>query len=144
MNIFYLDADPVLAAQMQADKHVIKMALESTQILSTVLGGPYKPTHKNHPSVLWAAKHVGWTLEHQKALLAEYTYRYGKVHKCAEISFTPDLSKDEPFVPPPMCMPEEFRQENVIEAYRAYYRGGKAHIAKWNRGREPPSWWTAA
>ena len=52
MNIFYLDPDPVAAAQMQCDKHVVKMALETAQILSTVLGGPYKPTHAKHPSVL--------------------------------------------------------------------------------------------
>ena len=35
MNIFYLDTDPVLAAQMQCDKHVVKMILESAQMLCT-------------------------------------------------------------------------------------------------------------
>ena len=33
MNIFYLDRDPVVAAQMMCDKHVIKMILESDQML---------------------------------------------------------------------------------------------------------------
>ena len=33
MNIFYLDRDPVVAAQMMVDKHVIKMILESAQML---------------------------------------------------------------------------------------------------------------
>ena len=45
MNIFYIDKDPVKAARMQCDKHVVKMALESAQILCTahrVLDGkPY-------------------------------------------------------------------------------------------------------
>lgn len=35
MNIFYLDEDPNLAAQYQYDKHVIKMILETAQLLST-------------------------------------------------------------------------------------------------------------
>ena len=35
MNIFYLHKDPVVAAQMSCDKHVVKMILESAQLLST-------------------------------------------------------------------------------------------------------------
>ena len=32
MNIFVLDRDPVVAAQMQCDRHVVKMVLESAQM----------------------------------------------------------------------------------------------------------------
>ena len=35
MNIFILDKDPVIAAQLQCDKHVVKMIVESAQMLST-------------------------------------------------------------------------------------------------------------
>ena len=35
MNIFYVDKDPVKAAQMMCDKHIVKMILESAQMLST-------------------------------------------------------------------------------------------------------------
>ena len=35
MNIFYLSSDPIAAAQMQVDKHVVKMILETAQLLST-------------------------------------------------------------------------------------------------------------
>ena len=35
MNIFYLDKDPIVAAQMSCDKHVCKMIIESAQMLST-------------------------------------------------------------------------------------------------------------
>jgi hypothetical protein len=35
MNIFVLDKDPVLAAQQQCDKHIVKMITESAQMLST-------------------------------------------------------------------------------------------------------------
>ena len=51
MNIFRLDNDPISAAIYQCDKHVVKMCLETAQLLSTthrILDG--KATHKNHPS----------------------------------------------------------------------------------------------
>jgi hypothetical protein len=35
VNIFYLDKDPIVAAQMSCDKHVCKMIVESAQMLST-------------------------------------------------------------------------------------------------------------
>lgn len=35
LNIFYLDHDPRAAAQAHCDKHVVKMVLETAQILST-------------------------------------------------------------------------------------------------------------
>ena len=35
MNIFYIDKDPAQAAQWMVDKHVVKMILESAQLLST-------------------------------------------------------------------------------------------------------------
>mgnify|MGYP006111384259 CR=1 FL=1 len=38
MNIFCLDKDPVKAAEMMCDKHVVKMIIESCQILSAVQG----------------------------------------------------------------------------------------------------------
>lgn len=50
MNIFYLDENPVLAAEFHCDKHVVKMILESAQLLSTahrVLDG--KKIEVRHP-----------------------------------------------------------------------------------------------
>ena len=35
MNIFYVDRDPVKAIQMMCDKHIVKMILESAQMLCT-------------------------------------------------------------------------------------------------------------
>ena len=65
MNIFYLDKDPVRAAEYHCDKHVVKMILESSQMLCTahrLLSGEdycndkglYKLAYKNHPSTKWA------------------------------------------------------------------------------------------
>ena len=90
MNIFYLDKCPVKAASFQYNKHVVKMILESAQMLCTahhLLGNtnvPYKPTHKNHPSAVWVrqnAKHYQWLYNHMLALGNEYTKRYNKIHK---------------------------------------------------------------
>lgn len=83
MNLFILDKDPVTAAQQQCDKHVVKMIVESGQMLSTVhrmLDGTlirrpsksgrtqvkyyvhpnpllesilYKAVHFNHPCTVW-------------------------------------------------------------------------------------------
>ena len=81
MNIFYLSRSPVEAAKMQCDKHVVKMILETAQLLSTAhheLDGAsvaYKPTHKNHPSAVWvrsSSDHYRWTVAHLEALGSEY------------------------------------------------------------------------
>jgi hypothetical protein len=59
MNIFCLDTDPVVAAQYHCDKHNVKMILEATQLLCTTfwmqdIEAPYRKTHFNHPSAIWA------------------------------------------------------------------------------------------
>jgi hypothetical protein len=108
MNIFYLDRDPVTAAKAMTDKHVVKMILESAQLLSTahrvIDGTPtvqysksnaklvryahsndllYKSTHINHPSAIWvrtSTSNYEWLYRHFCALCDEYTRRYTKVH----------------------------------------------------------------
>ena len=94
MNIFYLDRDPKIAAQLACDKHVVKMILESAQMLCTahrVLdgdepadhGGMYKMVHKNHPSTIWtrtSEMNYQWHWRYFDSLLKEYTHRYGKHH----------------------------------------------------------------
>jgi hypothetical protein len=45
MNIFILDLDPVISASMLCDKHVVKMIVESAQMLSTahrILDGKFE------------------------------------------------------------------------------------------------------
>jgi hypothetical protein len=110
MNLFYLDKDPVEAAKMHCDRHVVKMIIEVAQMLSTahrVLDGEmytdlskngrrikrwklfenddivYKATHVNHPSSKWIRETLGNYLYAYKlfvALCDEFEYRYGKVH----------------------------------------------------------------
>ena len=157
MNIFYLDKDPVIAAQMSCDKHVVKMILESAQMLSTahrVLDGDeyadkvglYKMAHKNHPSTIWVRssyQHYKWLYDHMVALMREYTYRYGK-HHATERLLTP-LSEYPQAIPvgdytnPPQCMPEICKGEDTVLAYQNYYIIEKSGFARWTK-REIPTW----
>ena len=149
MNIFVLHTNPVLAAQMQCDKHVVKMCLETAQILSTVVSGPYKPTHVNHPCTIWArtaTDNFFWLVAHGLALCKEYSIRYGKRHKCHDIIESIEFESAKgvvplgPMTPFAQCMPEQFRQENPVLAYRAYYHSKP--FAAWDKGRPAPSWWS--
>lgn len=95
MNIFATDKDPVKSAAYLDDKRVVKMCLETAQLLCgaiNVVAGeqvtPYKTSHKNHPCSIWTRQTLSnwmWLYRHGKALAAEYTARYGKTHKCEAI-----------------------------------------------------------
>jgi hypothetical protein len=107
MNIFVLDKDPKIAAQYHVNKHIVKMPLETAQLLCGVhhLSGtnketiPYRLTHKNHPCSIWARKSLSnymWLCKFGLELCYEYTHRYEKVHKCQAIiewckSYHPDI-----------------------------------------------------
>lgn len=185
INIFYLDVNPTKAAQMMCDKHVVKMILESAQLLSTahrVIDGEltevivnnkpkkiyvlpddinhliYKTTHINHPSAKWTRECVGnyvWLACHLNALLDEYTYRYGKIHKVRQTGLNQILSvvpeKLSKGINPnglewlshttmPCAMPQEYiiTQDSVLN-YREYYRKGKTHLLAYTN-RERPDW----
>lgn len=158
MNIFYLDRDPVIAAQMQCDRHVVKMILESAQMLSTAhrvidgdyradRGGFYKMAHKNHPSTIWvraSSENYRWLWKHFDALLKEYTHRYGKHHateRLRNILFMPPLNivHGVPLTDPPQCMPELCKGEDTVLAYQNYYIIEKSGFARWTK-REIPAW----
>lgn len=135
MNVFYLSRDPEEAASMHIwPKHTVKMILECAQLLSTahhVLGdgGPYKLTHKNHPSAVWVrqgALNYGYVYELMMALGEEYTAKTGRIHKTiADHADTlKQLPKNIPmvdFFDPPQCMPDEYKAEDAVKAYHNYY-----------------------
>ena len=161
MNIFYTHTDPTIAARNLPDKLVVKMILESAQVLSTahhILDGAsaensdvlYKPTHKNHPSCVWVrecSNNYLWVYRHFKAMCAEYTERYGKVHMTEKkllraLSSVPkSIDRVSPMTEVPQCMPEKYRTSDPVSSYREYMQGTK-HYAKW--GKIPdrrPKWW---
>ena len=102
MNIFVTDTDPVQSAQNLPDKHIVKMPLETCQMLAIIFsdwyygvgqlhkrnGQPYATKNgafRNHPCTQWAAANqhnLAWLITHGYALCAEYHSRYGKVHTC--------------------------------------------------------------
>lgn len=149
MNIFYLSTDPEKAAQMMYNKHVVKMILESAQLLCTahvISDGenadvPYKVTHKNHPSAIWARESTSnykWLYDHMIALGEEYTRRYGKKHltilKCSGVlSKAPaNVTKTE-FTEMPQCMPDQYKVPgNSVEAYWNYYEAEKVNVKNAN------------
>ena len=154
MNIFYIDTCPVKAAQMQCDKHVVKMVLESAQMLCAahhVLEGgapvPYKLAHKNHPSTVWVrsnSKHYDWLYRHFMALSDEYTERYGRVHlaweKCHTVLMFPPMSiPDIEWTDPPQCMPDECKRETSLAGYTEYYFNYKPLVIdmRWPSHRQP-------
>jgi len=164
MNIFVLDKDPVEAAKLCCDKHVIKMPTESMQMLSTNLNhfgieSPYKPVMLNHPCTIWARQSYEnheWLLEHCLALCKEYTARYGKVHAVestfnqywnelhqetlyahwSTIGLTPFVRAIKKGVYTHLLDEKLF--PCTIEAYREYYKLDKWRIATWRNGR--PEW----
>lgn len=165
MNIFFLDKDPILAAQYQVDKHVVKMCVETAQLLSTahrVIDGDekyslpdqrdsvlYKPSHINHPCAVWvreSVKNYIWAVEHFHALLDEYAYRYNKEHKSGNLVLycdtPPHKLKQYESTPIRLCVPEKYRKRRIlspVQCYRAYYIHEKAHIHSW-KNRNPPDW----
>lgn len=156
MNIFVLDPCPVTSAEMMCDKHVVKMVLESAQILCSPFppgDAPYRRTHFNHPCAIWARKTRGnyhWLVRHAFALSREYTYRYGREHASLRViewchtNETRLLLEDLSMTPFPLAMPDQYRiPGDAVGSYRAYYLAEKASIATWTR-RNPPTWWNAA
>ncbi len=144
MNIFYLDKCPYKAAELQYNKHVVKMILESAQMLCTAHhhynngdNVPYKIAHYNHPSTIWCRKNKNtyrWLYNHMIALGQEYTARYGKTHltitKCKEpLDCYPPGMPWGKFIQPPQAMPDEYKVEgDSLTAYWNYYEGEKYKI----------------
>tara|TARA_B100000963_G_scaffold147988_1_gene128831 strand:+ start:352 stop:888 length:537 start_codon:yes stop_codon:yes gene_type:complete len=109
MNIFVTDSDPIKSARVLPDKHVVKMPLETCQMLSIVFshwyydwgddlvkkkdGVPFKVAKgafRNHPCTQWAAAslfNTAWLIQHGCGLSQEYSHRYQKLHGCHKALF---------------------------------------------------------
>lgn len=156
MNIFILDNDPKKAAWYLCDKHVVKMILESAQLLSAGHAretayngaGPYKLTHAKHPCTLWvnhSRANYEWLIEHVEEMMRVYEHTYGRKHAsgnviewCKEnldkLCFSGNTLTDFP-----LAMPDDCKVGNAVESYREYYRKHKKQFAKW-KNRKVPEW----
>jgi len=163
MNIFVLDKKPEIAARMHCDKHIPKMCVEAAQMMASALrrhgatdeqmpltksGTPYKGGYAHHPCTVWAGenrKNFIWLYRYGITLCQEYTSRFGKVHSCSEPMqvmyrirkiIPPRKGKKVPFA---QAMPDEYKDEDAVKAYRAYYHSKQ--FAKWEKGTPAPNWW---
>ena len=155
MNIFVLDYTPAVAAEAHCDKHVVKMVLETAQLLCTchrICGSEfadelYKPTHVNHPCSKWlreSTENYHWTSDLFFWLLQEYYYRFDKEHACARllplIEKPPeelDIADATDFA---LAMPDEYKEYgDPVECYRQYYAWEKSRLLYYT-GRTPPDW----
>ena len=169
MNIFYLSHKPSRCARWHCDKHVVKMILETTQLLYTahwVLGttdfssapltkagrhGYQSIRNKNHPSAIWAREtldHYMWLCVFGAYLCEEYKYRFGqtKQHSCEKhldwLTIHVPQNMESGWRQPPQAMPDEFRRADSIPAYRAYYLGAKKEMLHYTK-RHKPHWITS-
>ena len=145
MNIFVTDPSPYVSAQCLPDKHVVKMPLETCQMLSIVCshkwghgygelhrtdGEPYKTSKgafSSHPCTIWANEsltNTWWLLKHGLALCAEYTHRYGKVHSCQKTLEEAEsiIPFSVPTTPTSFAFagPDEFKYDTSIDTFTAY------------------------
>lgn len=183
MNIFYLSKNQIECAQFHNSKHVVKMILEYSQLLSTahrIIDGTeitvksnsgrnvkrwilddnrndilYSATHASHPSAIWVRQSLSnymWLSHLLVELCKEYTYRYGKVHKCESIGLVkmllntvPKNISNGPFTEPTPAMDKSYIIPNdSIKSYRNYYVNAKQHLASWSgkiNSRNVPDWY---
>lgn len=159
MNIFVTDENPLISAANLDDKRVVKMVLESAQLLSYCVWyydtpwwettQMYKPSHQNHPCAKWVLESSGnfkWLLRHFDALLTEYRARYGKTHASERLlipfhSFLDNLDRTEPMTPfvnaaSNMEQGVTFKHiQDVPLAYKLYL------TERWKRDKRNPTWY---
>lgn len=152
MNIFILDKNIEKCAQYHCDQHVIKMILESVQMLCTALNKkgfttPYKSTHTRHPCVLWVElsfENFLWLRKLALALNAEYRFRFEKDSDHKSILVLNEISdhsyENRGLTEFAQAMPNQYKiPGDAVKAYRQFYLGEKMGFAKWTR-RVVPKW----
>lgn len=108
----------------------------------------YRATHINHPSAVWVRQSISnymWLSHLLVELCKEYTYRYGKVHKCERDGLTNTLLNNVPknisnsiFTEPTPAMDVKYKVKgDSIQSYINYYNGDKRRMFSW-KNREVP------
>jgi len=171
VNIFFVDENPVVAAQSLCDKHQGKMLVESVQMMVSALrrhgatdadvpltakGTPHKGGYANHPSTRWVGDSLSnftWLFDHSVALADEFALRFGKEHACARqldaVRASACMVPDVPMTAVPLCVGDELHAKygttavlsEAVDIYREFYTIDKASFAKWLKGRPSPDWW---
>jgi hypothetical protein len=161
MNIFGIDTDTTSCATYHTDRHIVKMPLETAQMVSFVyyhkdlwdgevpnLLMNFSAGHDKHPCSLWLRENLVnflWSCEFGIKLIEEYRFRYdSQKHERCKMIFEwsldnlPNLPVAE-FTPFAKAMPEEYKVDCSIESYRNYYKLGKSELHQWTK-RNKPEW----
>ena len=164
MNIFVTDPSPHVSAQVLPDKHIVKMPLETCQMLSIVCsdkwghnygelhrldGQPYKTekgAFRNHPCTVWANEsliNTRWLIAHGIGLCAEYTHRYGKKHSCEKtiLEAATIIPLQKPTTPKSFTFagPDEFKHDKSIDLFTKYQKYIASKPWTWNNYLRDPS-----
>lgn len=151
MNIFVLDKNFQKCAEYHTDKHVVKMILESVQLLSSAvrlfnIDAGYKLTHINHPCSIWVRESLSnwlWLQSLVEALHKEWQYRFNHIknHKSYDVMHSLPIPPidDIGLTNFALAMPDIYKKDCPITSYRTYYIGEKQHLFKWTK-REIPKW----
>jgi len=161
MNLFLLSWNPKKCAIWHCDKHVVKMILESVQMLYTAWhinnggvpdsapnGGYKKISNHNHPMAKWVREsewNYNFCVQVCAGLCLEYTFRYKKTHASTQhllwLSDNLPTLEHKHKTMTPQCMPDEYKVDgDPVRAYRNYYNGDKSRFAKWSK-RDTPPWY---
>ena len=156
MNLFILSLIQKEIAECMMDKHVSKILLEAVQMLCSAMHvlepgmhkDIYKMAHKNHPVTIWcrtSRENFEWTLKLIDCLHEEWRHRYQhtKTHKSYLVAqylkeHIPTNFPETGLTKFALAMPDEYKTDDPVESYRAYYLS-KRPIASW-KNRSPPSW----
>lgn len=161
MQIFILDNDIKNNARYYVDRHVCKIQTEIAQCLCTVFRNLiskedlpnfiYKSTHEKHPCILWlkeSRQNFKYGIELGLALHEEYNFRYPKNGKYKKeftifnyfnIIYKELKFEKEHLTPFAQAVPSQYKNDNVVKAYRDYYNTEKRHLFKWSN-RNKPEW----
>lgn len=150
MNIFVISCSPIESAEQLPDKLVVKMPLESCQMISVIYsswyhnwgtipkkdGSPYatkKGAFRNHPCTKWASEsyeNLAWLIQHGYSLCDEYEHRFSKEHSCKKtLKVAEDIFKDKTgntldswknVKEFVRAMPDEFKYDASIDTIEAY------------------------
>ena len=150
MQLFVLDRNCEVAVRFLADIHLVKMCLETAQILSGVmdrknvlLPPDFPGTYAvNHPvlKAIQTPEQINWTVDYNIALQREFIYRFGKkhayftlsrkyyqiLHDVSALSDCGGLGRVFRDFQTPEC--------DLILAHRAYYRFRMDNL------KRPPAW----
>jgi hypothetical protein len=127
------------------------MILEHAQMMSTAvrlsgIDAGYKIAYQNHPCTKWVRESLSnynWLFDLTFYLNLQYRrrFKHSYSHKSFDIvDNLPDPNiPDIGLTPFAQAMPEQYKNENAVIAYRRYYIFEKAHLHQWT-DVEKPEW----